>query len=103
MTLTLDGTPRDAASIQDSTRTSLLRWETLGLLLILAGSASLNLLGLNRIGYANSYYAAAVRSMLQSWHNFFYISFDPGGFVSVDKPPLGYWIQTASAKLLGLH
>ena len=41
-----------------------------------------------------TYYAAAVRSMLQSWHNFFFVSFDLGGFVSVDKPPLAYWIQT---------
>src|SRR5262249_28932253 len=24
-----------------------------------------------------------------------------GGFVTVDKPPLGFWIQAASAKLLG--
>jgi 4-amino-4-deoxy-L-arabinose transferase-like glycosyltransferase len=39
--------------------------------------------------------------MLESWHNFFFVSFDPAGFVSVDKPPLGFWIQTASAKLLG--
>ena len=39
--------------------------------------------------------------MLQNWHNFFFVSFDPGGFVSVDKPPLGFWIQAASAKLLG--
>ena len=52
-------------------------------------------------GYANSYYAAAVKSMLQSWHNFFFVSFDPGGFVTVDKPPLGFWIQTTSAKLFG--
>jgi 4-amino-4-deoxy-L-arabinose transferase-like glycosyltransferase len=39
--------------------------------------------------------------MLQSWHNFFFVSFDPGGFVSIDKPPLGFWIETASAKLFG--
>ena len=37
------------------------------------------------------------------WHNFFFVSFDPGGFVTVDKPPLGFWIQTASAKLFGFH
>src|SRR5207249_505228 len=52
-------------------------------------------------GYANQYYAAAIKSMLQSWHNFFFVSFDPGGFVTVDKPPVGFWIQTLSAKLLG--
>ncbi len=68
---------------------------------ILALAALLNFWALDRLGYANSYYAAAVRSMLQSWHNFFFVSFDPGGFVTIDKPPLGFWLQTASAKLFG--
>jgi hypothetical protein len=40
-------------------------------------------------GYANTYYAAGVKSMLTSWHNFFFVSFDSGGFVSLDKPPPG--------------
>lgn len=35
--------------------------------------------------------------MLQSWHNFFFASFDPGGFITVDKPAFGLWIQTISA------
>ncbi len=39
--------------------------------------------------------------MLASWHNFLYVSFDPAGFVSVDKPPLGFWIQTLSAAIFG--
>src|SRR6476661_8074926 len=68
---------------------------------ILALAAFLDLFRLDRLGYGNLYYAAAVRSMLESWHNFFFVSFDPGGFVSVDKPPLGFWIQTASARLFG--
>jgi 4-amino-4-deoxy-L-arabinose transferase-like glycosyltransferase len=44
---------------------------------------------------------AGVRSMTVSWHNFFYNAFDPTGFVSLDKPPVAFWLQTASAKLLG--
>ena len=36
-----------------------------------------------------------------SWHNFFFVSFDPGGLVTVDKPPLALWVQAASAKLFG--
>src|SRR5439155_7571696 len=51
--------------------------------------------------YANQYYAAAVKSMLTSWHNFFFVAFDPGGFVTIDKPPAGFWVQALSAKLLG--
>ena len=51
----------------------------------------------------NPYYAAGVRSMLDSWHNFFYVSFDPSGALSIDKPPLGFWAQVGAAKLLGFH
>jgi 4-amino-4-deoxy-L-arabinose transferase-like glycosyltransferase len=40
--------------------------------------------------------------MLVSWSNYFFVSFDPGGFLSVDKPPMAFWIQAACAKLLGL-
>lgn len=76
-------------------------WERLALGAILLLAAFLNLYRLDREGYANTYYAATVKSMLTSWHNFFFVSFDPGGFVSVDKPPLGFWVQALSARLLG--
>ncbi|WP_151759495.1 glycosyltransferase family 39 protein [Dictyobacter vulcani] len=56
---------------------------------------------LGQNGYGNAYYAAGVRSMADSWHNFFFVSFDPGGFVTVDKPPLGFWLQTLSTKIFG--
>ena len=69
---------------------------------ILALSAFLNLYKLTQNGYANTYYAAAVRSMLLSWHNFFFASFDPGGLVSVDKPPLALWVEAASREALRL-
>jgi 4-amino-4-deoxy-L-arabinose transferase-like glycosyltransferase len=52
-------------------------------------------------GYANTFYSAGVKSMLESWHNFLFVSFDPGGLVTIDKPPLGVWAQVASAKLFG--
>src|SRR4051794_978846 len=68
------------------------------LLVLLAIAAVLDLWALDRNGYANSYYAGAVRSMTQSWHNFFYNSFNPAGVMTVDKPPLALWIQAASAK-----
>ena len=54
-------------------------------------------------GYGNSYYAATVKSMLTSWHNFFFAAYEPGGSVSVDKPPLGFWIQSLSAYIFGLN
>src|SRR5215203_5754108 len=69
---------------------------------VLALSAFLDLSRLRSEGYANVYYAATVKDMLASWHNFFFASYD-AGFVSVDKPPLGFWIQAASAYLFGFH
>jgi len=51
--------------------------------------------------FGRQYYAAGVRSMLDSWHNFVFNAFDPAGFVSIDKPPVAIWLQVASAKLLG--
>ena len=93
--------PRASVNLRTLRRPQLLSW--LGLAGVVALSLVLNLYRIGREGYANTYYAAAVKSMLQSWHNFFFVSFDPGGFVTVDKPPLGFWVQTASAKLFGFH
>jgi 4-amino-4-deoxy-L-arabinose transferase-like glycosyltransferase len=75
-------------------------WQWIALVAVLILSAFLNLFRLTSAGYGNTYYAAAVKDMLTSWHNFFFVSFD-AGFVSVDKPPLGLWIQAASAYLFG--
>jgi 4-amino-4-deoxy-L-arabinose transferase-like glycosyltransferase len=77
-------------------------WHLLLLSAVLALSAFLDLSRLTSEGYANVYYAATVKNMLTSWHNFFFASYD-AGFVSVDKPPLGFWIQAASASLFGFH
>ncbi|MGH2480872.1 MAG: ArnT family glycosyltransferase, partial [Ktedonobacteraceae bacterium] len=76
-------------------------WHALLFVGILALSAFLNFFQLQHNGYGNLYYATAVKSMLLSWHNFFFVSFDPGGFITVDKPPVDLWLQTASAKLFG--
>ncbi|HEX6509308.1 MAG TPA: glycosyltransferase family 39 protein, partial [Chloroflexota bacterium] len=79
------------------------QWHRIGLFAIVALSAVLNFVGLSKEGYNNEYYAAAVKSMSLSWHNFFFNSFDPGGFVTIDKPPLGFWFQVASVKLFGFN
>jgi 4-amino-4-deoxy-L-arabinose transferase-like glycosyltransferase len=65
-------------------------------------SAILNMYNIWQDQTANAYYTAAVTSMLQSFHNFFFASFDPGGFVTVDKPPVTFWIQTISAYFFGV-
>jgi 4-amino-4-deoxy-L-arabinose transferase-like glycosyltransferase len=68
---------------------------------VLALSGVLNINKLSQNGYANIFYSAGVRSMLRSWHNFLFVSFDPGGLVTMDKPPLALWVQAASAKVFG--
>src|ERR671921_2720754 len=77
-------------------------WHRFALAAVLLLSALLNMLWLPSEGYANTYYAATVKNMLTSWSNFFFVSYD-AGFVSVDKPPLGLWIQAASAYLFGFN
>ena len=76
-------------------------WHRVALAGVLALASALDFVRLDRNGWANDYYSAAVRSMLRSWHNFLFASFDPGGLVSVDKPPLALWVEAASAKLFG--
>jgi 4-amino-4-deoxy-L-arabinose transferase-like glycosyltransferase len=76
-------------------------WEWVGLAIILILGAALRLWDLDKNGTGNPYYASAVRSMMMNWHNFFFVSFDPVGFVTVDKPPVSLWIQTAFSKLFG--
>jgi len=80
-----------------------LPWQRLALGAVLLVAAVLDVWQLDRVGYGNTYYAAAVRSMLQNWHAFFFNSFDPRGFVTIDKPPLGFWLQVASAKIFGFN
>ena len=76
------------------------RW---GLAPVLAVALALRLWRLADNGFGTDYYSAAVRSMSTGWSRFFYNAFDPGGFVSVDKPPVALWLQVLSVKLLGFH
>ena len=71
--------------------------------MLLALAGGLNLWALDLNGYANDYYAAAVRSMTQSWHAFLYGSFDAAGLQTVDKPPLALWVQALSARVFGFN
>src|SRR5947208_1850261 len=76
-------------------------WRRLALAVVMLVSIFMNFYQLGQNGFGNLYYASAIRSMLDSWRNFFFVAFDPGGFVSIDKPPLGFWLQAASAKIFG--
>ncbi len=77
------------------------RWEVIWLVAILLLAFLLRLWGLDKGRWGAEYYTAAVRSMSMNWHNFFYCAFDPAGFISIDKPPVAFWLQVASVKLFG--
>ncbi|MBN9085926.1 MAG: glycosyltransferase family 39 protein [Reyranella sp.] len=72
---------------------------SLGAVLVLA--TALRLWRLEANGFGTEYYAAGVRSALQGFSLLFYNSFDPAGFISLDKPPVAFWIQALFAKVLG--
>lgn len=67
---------------------------------ITAGAAALRLAHIEQVP-PDPFYDAAVRSMELSWHNFFFGAYEPGGSVSIDKPPVDLWLQVISVKLLG--
>jgi 4-amino-4-deoxy-L-arabinose transferase-like glycosyltransferase len=54
-------------------------------------------------GNLEIYYAAAVRSMSMSWHDFFFAAFDPAGTVTLDKLPGALWPQALSVRVFGVH
>ncbi|MGB8220244.1 MAG: glycosyltransferase family 39 protein [Methanoregula sp.] len=68
---------------------------------ILVVSAFLNIWNIWNQGLTNTFYAAAVKSTLVNPAAGFFNSFDPAGFVTVDKPPVGLWVQAAFAAVLG--
>jgi 4-amino-4-deoxy-L-arabinose transferase-like glycosyltransferase len=73
-------------------------WLGLGVLLALA--TALRLWRIHDVP-GNVFYDAAVRSMGNSWHDFFFGALEPGGTVSIDKPPVDLWLQVASTHVLG--
>ncbi|TMK26178.1 MAG: glycosyltransferase family 39 protein, partial [Actinobacteria bacterium] len=79
-------------------RVSAYQWAALALITL--GAAVLRLLYIGKVS-PDPFYDAAVRSMSLSWHNFFFGAFEPGGSVSIDKPPIDLWFQVVSVKLFG--
>jgi len=61
------------------------------------------LYGWRAFGNLEIYYAATVRSMSMSWHNFVFAAFDPAGTITVDKLPGAFWVQALSVRVFGLH
>ena len=70
------------------------RIEIAGLAVVLLLAAGLRLWRLEANGFGTEYYAAGVRSALQGAWLLFYNSFDPAGFISLDKPPVAFWMMS---------
>lgn len=78
-------------------------WHIITLTFIAMLSFFFNFYAISKYGYGNEYYAAAIKSMTQNFKNFFFLSFDPSGMVSIDKPPVGFWMQAISVLIFGYH
>jgi 4-amino-4-deoxy-L-arabinose transferase-like glycosyltransferase len=77
------------------------RWARPALLGLLALTAVLYLWDLTRNGWANDFYAAAVQAGTKSWKAFFFGSFDPSNFITVDKTPGSLWVMEISGRIFG--
>ncbi len=69
--------------------------------LLLLGSAALYLVNLTSSGYANEFYAAAVKSGTESLKAWLFGSLDAGNAITVDKPPASLWVMVLSARIFG--
>ena len=98
---TIEGTQAQVRRLSGVSKRQVAVAVGMGVIVLLGAFLRFYELGAYSIG--NTYYAATVQSMLTSWHNFFFASFEPGGSVTVDKPPLGFWIQAVSAYFLGVN
>lgn len=77
--------------------------DKLPIILIMIASVFVYIWKLWDEGLSNLYYSAGVYSMGQNLHAFFYNSIDSVGFISIDKPPLGLWIQVLFTKIFGFN
>ncbi len=100
MTATL--APARPASASVAERPPRGRKEWIALAALLVGAAVLYLWNLSAEGWANTYYAGAVRAMTENWTAFFFGSTDAGNTVTVDKPPASLWAMALSARIFGL-
>ena len=68
------------------------RWARPCLLVVAALSTLATTWGIEQ-DTLETFYAAAVRSMSESWRNFAFGAFDPWGTVTIDKLPGAFWVQ----------
>jgi 4-amino-4-deoxy-L-arabinose transferase-like glycosyltransferase len=70
---------------------------------LLVATGLLYIIGLGASGYANEFYAAAVRAGTKSWKALFFGSLDQSNFITVDKPPISLWPAEILGRLFGFN
>lgn len=78
-------------------------WARPALAGLLLATALLYLTGLDRNGWGNQYYAAAVQAGTENWKAFFFGSLDSGNFITTDKPGTSLWVMELSARMFGVN
>ena len=76
-------------------------WARPLLWLLLVGTAAFYLVDITTNGYANDFYAAAVKSGTESWKAWLFASLDSSNAITVDKPPAAMWIMGLSGRIFG--
>ena len=94
----LPGTPPAAGTARPDPRLAWLRRSAIVVIAALAGLSYAWELGRDPL---EPYYAAAVRSMSGSWHDFIFGAFDPAGTITLDKLPGAFWVQALSVRAFG--
>lgn len=76
-------------------------WARPALFALLAFAAFVYLWDLTNSGYANEFYAAAVKSATQDAKAWLFGSLDASNAITVDKPPASLWVMGLSARIFG--
>ncbi|MDQ0147986.1 ArnT family glycosyltransferase [Pseudarthrobacter niigatensis] len=76
------------------------KW-AVGALMLMAGL--MYVWAVDKNGWANAYYSAAVQAGQHNLQAFLFASADWGNFITVDKPPLSLWVMGVSVRIFGLN
>ena len=78
-------------------------WARPALAALLLATALLYQVGLDRNGWGNEFYAAAVQAGTKSWKAFLFGSLDSSNFITTDKPAGSLWVMELSARVFGVN
>jgi len=77
------------------------RWARPALWVLLVATGVLYLWNLSASGYANDFYAAAVKAGTQDLKAWLFASLDSSNAITVDKPPASIWLMAMSGRIFG--